>query len=136
MASLRHCCKGTANLLQLSDGEWWITGGENGNESSDKLLEFRSDGNPDAPDLPQSFDDHSAVRIGDDTVFLTNGQSTVSWIFARSGPGDDGGFERVEAEQSVERFQGMAGLIRKADGTRQATTTFFTHSPPPKKKSN
>ncbi len=101
----------------MADGEWWITGGENGADTTEKMLELLSDGSDAAPDLPEPKDGHNVVPVDEDTAFITNGATDSSFLYGRSDPEDDGTFTQVE-DQGEERYQGFAGLIRKADGTR------------------
>ena len=91
-----------AGLVQLADGEWWITGGENGPTSSEKFVERLSAGSEVAPDLPDpGKEDHNVVRIDDDTAFVTNGVDVASWIYSRTDADDVGTFDRVEDQREM-----------------------------------
>jgi len=117
-----------ASSIQLSDHEWWITGGDGGHtEGMTSTVLYNTDTNLVTPYIPLPIPmwRHSMVKIDEDRIFIIGGSSpwatmdTNAYIFYKSSET----FDDIGHPLDYDWLLGFTGLVTKPDGRKQIVLT-------------
>ncbi len=104
----------------MADGEWWITGGENGLDTTERLVELQSTGSRFEPAMPAQNSFHSAAAITENDVLLLNGDTDEVWLYSRADSQSEestGEYVLLDSQSEASRIGGYAGVVTREDGT-------------------